>query len=115
MSSGKFWSAVNLNKQTNFGFQGQCQVTDHMISAKSSLSSLERLKFYLAQPQIFENFAPKILAHTTTRGKNFGCMFLDVSCHPEFESAIRMVKFLVNHEISDLLCLSVHDLGLRKK
>ena len=34
MSSSKFRSAVNLNKQTNFGFQG---VTDHMISAKSSL------------------------------------------------------------------------------
>ena len=50
--------------------------------------------------QICQRNPLKILATIISHGKNFGGVFLDVSCHSEFESAIRIVKFPVKHEIS---------------
>jgi hypothetical protein len=72
-------------------------------------------RILLSTAIFFEKVRPKILANTTTRGKSFGGVFLDVSRHPESESAIRMAKFLVDHELTHLLCLFVRDCKLPKE
>ena len=59
-------------------------------------------------PYVVKNLL-KILANRTGRGNNFGGVFLDVFCYPEFESALRIAIFSVDHEILHLSCLFVRD------
>jgi hypothetical protein len=51
------------------------------------------IRILLSIATFFEKFCTKILANTTTDGKIFGGVFLDISRHPESKSAIRMAKF----------------------
>src|SRR5277367_1878984 len=59
-------------------------------------------------PYVAKNLL-KNLANRTSRGKNFGGVFLDVFCYPEFESAIRIALFSPDHEILNWWCLLVRD------
>jgi hypothetical protein len=68
-----------------------------------------KTRILLGTATFFWNILPKNFGQHTHPWENSGGVFLDVSCHPESESAIRIAKFLVYHEISNLLCFFVRD------